>query len=230
MSKREIISSLAMIGFLALTSKAALAHSDHDHSTVSYKWAMSKNLQSKVGKKLDSANPVSLIGLNPFEQKKLEHYDINVGNKFNTEVRGINFLMERTSAGMKIVDASRLSKASYMDQFPIKKAQMFSKVSMNHKSHMGHDHTYLPYEWTLFFATQDKIVRGMVQNEKNVMVGLNSFEQSLLSEYGIKPGNTFHTTIKGYKFLIEKTASAIKVIGHSDVQNVAMAPDNNENM
>ena len=70
----------------------------------------------------------------------------------------------------------------------------------------------------------------MVQNEKNVLVGLNSFEQSLLSEYGIKPGNTFHTTIEGHKFLIEKTASAIKVIGHSDVQNVAMAPDNNENM
>ena len=25
---------------------------------------------------------------------------------------------------------------------------MFSKASMGHKSHVGHDHAYLPYEWT----------------------------------------------------------------------------------
>ena len=227
---KNIFSSLAIAATMTLTSTAALAHSDHDHSTVSYKWAMSKNLEAKIDNRLDSANPTSLIGLNPFEQKKLAHYDINVGNKFNTETRGINFLMERTSAGMKIVNASRVGKVSYTDQVPIKKTNTFSKVSMNHKSHAGHDHAHLPNEWTFGMVTQNKIVRGIVQNEKNVLVGLNAFEQSLLREYDIQPGNTFQTTIAGHQFLIEKTSSGIKVVSHADAQSVAMAPHNHENI
>lgn len=230
MTTRDIIGSLAMVAVLTLSSNAAMAHSDHDHSTVPYKWAMSKDLQAKVDSRLDSTNPTSLIGLSPFEQKKLEHYDINVGNKFNTEARGINFLMKRTSAGMKIVDASRIGKVAYMGQVPIQETNMFSKVSMNHKSHPGHDHAVLPYEWTFGLATQDKIVRGMVQNEKDVLVGLNAFEQSLLREYDIRPGNTFQTTIQGHQFLIEKTSSGIKVINHVEAQNVAMSPQSNENL
>lgn len=227
---RNILSSLAIAATMTLTSTAAMAHSDHDHSTVSYKWALSKNLQAKIDNRIDSSNPTSLIGLNHFQQKKLAHYNINVGNKFNTETRGINFLIERTSAGMKIVDASRVGKASYMGQVPIKKVNMFSKVSLNYLSHTGHDHAYLPYEWTFGLATQGKIVRGMAQNENNVLVGLNSFEQSLLSEYDIRPGNTFQTTISGHQFLIEKTSSGIKVVSHVDVQSVAMAPHNHENL
>lgn len=227
---QNILSSLAIAATMTLASTAAMAHSDHDHSTVSYKWAMSKNLKAKLDNRIDSANPTSLIGLNPFEQKKLEHYDINVGNKFNTELHGINFLMERTSAGMKIVDASRAGKVSYVDQVPIKKSSIFSKASMNQKSHTGHNHAHLPYEWTFGLETQDKIVRAMVQNEKNVLVGLNSFEQSLLREYDIRPGNTFQTTISGHQFLIEKTSSGVKVVRHIDVQNVASAPHNHENM
>jgi hypothetical protein len=227
---RNILSSLAIAATMTFTSTAAMAHSEHDHSTVSYKWAMSKNLQAKIDSRLDSANPTSLIGLNPFEQKKLEHYNINVGNKFNTETRGINFLMERTSAGMKVVDASRVGKVSYTGQVPIKKTNMFSKVSMNEKSHTGHDHAHLPYEWTFGLGTQEKIVRGMVQNEENVLVGLNAFEQSLLREYGIQPGNTFQTTIAGHPFLIEKTTSGIKIVSHTDTQSVAMAPHNHENL
>jgi len=227
---RNILSSLAITATMTFTSTAAMAHSEHDHSTVSYKWAMSKNLQSKIDSRLDSANPTSLIGLNPFEQKKLEHYNINVGNKFNTETRGINFLMERTSAGLKVVDANRVGKVSYTGQIPIKKANMFSKASMNQKSHTGHDHANLPYEWTFGLGTQNKIVRGMVQNEENILVGLNAFEQSLLREYDIQPGNTFQTTIVGHQFLIEKTSSGIKVVSHTDAQSVAMAPHNHENM
>ena len=227
---RNILSSLAIAATMTLTSTTAMAHSDHDHSMVSYKWALSKNLQAKIDSRIDSANPTSLIGLNHFEQKKLAHYNINVGNKFNTETRGINFLMERTSAGMKIVDASRIGKVSYMGQVPIKKTHMFTKVSMNHQSHTGHDHAYLPYEWTFGLTTQGKIVRGMVQNDKNVLVGLNSFEQSLLRAYDIRPGNTFQTTIKGHQFLIEKTSSGIKVVRHADEQSVALAPHNHENM
>ena len=128
------------------------------------------------------------------------------------------------------MDASRAGKVAYTDQVPIKKTNMFSTASMIHKSHAGHDHANLPYEWTFSLTTQDKIVKGMVRNEKHAFVGLNAFELSLLKEYEIKTGNTFHTTIKGHQFLIEKTSAGIKVINHVDIQNVAMAPRNNENM
>ena len=229
MTTREIIWSTVMIAILTLTSKA-LAHSAHDHSTVSYKWALSKNLQSKIEKRLGSVNPTSLIGLNLSEQKQLNAYDIKVGNKFKTEMRGINFLVQRTTAGMKIVDASRIAKVAYTDQVPIKKSNMFSKASISHKSHIGHDHAHLPYEWTFSLATQEKLLEAMIRNKENVLVGLNAFQQSLLGEYDIKNGNTFQTTIQGHEFLIEKASAGIKVVNHVDLQNLAMSPHSSENM
>ena len=230
METNEILLSILMIATLIFLSSKAFAHSAHDHSTLSYKWALSKNLETKIENRLNSSNPTSLIGLSHFEQKKLNSYDIKVGNKFNTEMRGINFLVERTSSGMKIVDASQIGKVVYSDQVPIKKNNMFSKASMGHKSHFGHDHAFLPYEWTFSMNTQDKILQGMFRNEENILIGLNAFEQSILSAYEIKNGNTFQTTIKGHKFLIEKTSAGIKVINHADVQNLAMATQHTEKM
>jgi len=227
---KTILSALVIVAVMTFNCTAVLAHSAHDHSMVSYKWALSKKLKAKIENRLNSTNPTSLIGLNYFQQKKLNHYDIKVGNKFNTEMRGINFLLQRTSAGMKIVDANRIDKVSYTDQVPIKKTNIFSNASMNHKSHVGHDHTNLPYEWTFSLATQDKLVKGMIRSEKELLIGLNAFELSLLKEYDIKTGNTFQTTIKDHQFLIEKTSAGIKVVNLVDVQNIAMAHKHNENM
>jgi hypothetical protein len=229
-AKQNILKALAIAATISLSTTAATAHTNHDHSTVAYNWEMSKNLKSKLVRQINSESPSGLIGLNHFEQKKLDHYDIKVGNKFNTGMRGINILMERTSAGIKMVDANRAEKVAYRDLVPIKKINMASKVSMNHQPHIGHDHAHLPYEWTFGLETQGKIVKTMSQNEKDVYVGLNQFEQSLLKEYEIKPGNTFQTTIAGHQFLVEKTSSGIKVINHVEGQNVAMAPQNNSKM
>ena len=227
---KKTLSILAMACCLVFVSSAAMAHSAHDHSTIPYKWVLSNSLKAKIDTRLNSLNPTSVIGLNSFEQKKLAHYDIKVENKFNTEIRGINLLVKRTSAGMKIIDATRVSRVSYTDQVPIKKTNMFSKATTSHSNHAGHDHSYLPYEWTFSLATQDKIVRGITRNEKSTLIGLNAFEQSILKEYGIKSGNTFHATVKGNHFLIEKTSAGIKVINNVDVQSIAMAPQHNENM
>lgn len=229
-SAKKLLLTFVMSTAVVFISVAAMAHSTHDHSMVSYKWALSKNLKAKIDSRLNSTNPTSLIGLNYFEQKKLNHYDIKVGNKFNTEMHGISFLIQRTSAGMQIVNASKIRKVAYTDQVPIKKTNMFSKASMSHKSHVGHDHANLPYEWTFSLVTQDKILKGIIRNEENVLVGLNAFELSLLKEYDIKTGNTFQTMIKGHKFLIEKTSAGIKVINNIDLQNVAMVPQYNQNM
>ena len=112
-SAKKILSTFAVATVITFTSVVAMAHSAHDHSMVSYKWALSKNLKAKIESRLNSTSPTSLIGLNFFEQKKLNHYDIKVGNKFNTEMHGISFLVQRTSAGMKIVNASRIGKVAY---------------------------------------------------------------------------------------------------------------------
>lgn len=229
-TKKSILNALAIAATITLTSTAALAHSDHDHSTVSYKWKLSNNMTTKMERTLVYSNPSSLIGLTHFEQKKLDHYDINLGNKFNTEVRGINFLMERTSAGMKIVDANPASNVAYTGQVPIKMTNRVSNASMNHKSHVGHDHGQLPFEWIFNVKTQGKIAQAMAQNKEDIYVGLTQFEQSLLREYDIKPGNTFETIIAGHKFLVEKATSGVKVINHVDPQGVAMAPHNDMNM
>ena len=228
--KQSILNAIAIAATITLTSSTALAHSDHDHSTVSYKWKLSTNMTNKMERTLVSSNPTSLIGLNHFEQKKLDHYDIDVGNMFNTEVRGVNFLMERTSAGMKIVDANRASNVAYTDQVPIKESNRVSNASMSHKSHVGHDHTNLPYEWTFNVKTQEKIAQAMSESKKDIYVGLNQFEQSLLKEYDIKPGSTFQTTIAGHTFLVEKATSGVRVINHADIQGIAMTTHKDMNM
>ena len=77
---------------------------------------------------------------------------------------------------------------------------------------------------------RDKIVSGMIRNQESAFIGLNAFEQSVLKEYGIKSGNTFHATFQGNEFLIEKTSAGIKVISHAELQNVAIAPHKHENL
>lgn len=226
--RHNILTPLVIAAAINFSSTAAMAHSDHDHSTVSYKWALSENLQAKIERKLESANPQALIGLNAFEQKKLEKYAIKNGNKFNTKLRGMNLLIEKTSGGLKVVNSSLVGNIFYKDTVPIKSIRSFSRAAMN--SHAGHDHANLPYEWTFGIKTQDKIVRAMMKNEKNVLVGLNAFEHSLMEEYGIKSGNTLQTAISGHKFMIEKTSSGIKVIRNSEFENMAMLPQGKGNM
>jgi hypothetical protein len=66
----------------------------------------------------------------------------------------------------------------------------------------------------------------MDRDDKNLLIGLNAFEQSILKEYDIKSGNTLHATIKGHQFMIEKASSGIKVISHTELQDLAMVNDN----
>jgi hypothetical protein len=65
--KQNIFSSLAIAATMTFASTVAMAHSAHDHSTVSYKWALSKSLKSKINNRLNSSNPTSMIGLSHLE-------------------------------------------------------------------------------------------------------------------------------------------------------------------
>jgi len=48
---------------------------------------------------------VVYVGLSHFEQALLNNYDIKVGNKFHTMVKGQVLMAERTSGGMKVIGA-----------------------------------------------------------------------------------------------------------------------------
>ena len=52
----------------------------------------------------------------------------------------------------------------------------------------------------------------------------------MLNKYDIKYGNTFNTTVKDHQLMVEKVSSGIKIINHKQLDNVAMAPYENENL
>jgi len=222
-AKQTILKTLAIASMTLITASASFAHSDHDHSTVPFKWQFSEKLNSKVEKNLNSTKPSGVVGLNPFEQKKFNHYGIKVGNKFSSRIRNIDVIFERTSAGIKIVNASVFDTTSNANIVPIKKVSKISKVTMQKPFHIGHDHMRLPVEWSFGDTTNSKIAKHMFEGKGKLSVGLTRLEQSLLAEYGIKTGNKFQLSISGHRFLVEKTSGGLIVLNHVEDGNIAKA-------
>jgi len=224
-AKRIVLNTLAITAMTIFTSGTALAHSDHDHSKVPFNWELSKKLNAKVERNLNADRPSGAIGLNLFEQKKFEHYGIKVGNKFNTAVRNVEVTFERTSAGLKITDASIIKFSSAEDIVPIRNISSVSKVSTQELSHAGHQHSRLPVEWKFGNSTNEKIVRHMYEGKGNLLVGLTHLEQKLLKAYEIKVGNLFHLSISGHSFLVKRTSSGLNIINHVENAELAKAND-----
>ena len=128
-AKQIVLKTLAVTVMIIFTASAALAHSNHDHSTVPFKWEFSKKLIAKIEKDLSSSKPSGMIGLNPFEQKKFKYYGIHVGNKFNSNIRDVEVTFERTSTGLKMVDASKVKLSTKNETLPIRNVSLVSKVS-----------------------------------------------------------------------------------------------------
>jgi hypothetical protein len=221
--KQSILKSLAIASMTLITTTTAFAHSDHDHSKVPFNWQFTQKLYSKVERSLTSAKPSGVIGLNPVEQKNFNHYGIKVGNKFSSIVRNVDVTFERTSAGIKIVDASVFGTPSNENILPLRKVSKVSKVSLRKPFHIGHDHKRLPVEWSFGDSTNAKIVKHMFDRKGRLSVGLTSLEKNLLTEYGIKPGNKFQLSISGHSFLAEKTSSGIIILNHVEKANLAKA-------
>ena len=79
-------------------------HAGHEHSLKPYEWSFGDVTQNKLAKRLGQEDVV-FVGLNHFEQTLLNNYDIKVGNKFHTMVKGQVLMAERTSGGMKVMGA-----------------------------------------------------------------------------------------------------------------------------
>ena len=219
--KTAALKALTLVSMTLIIATTAFAHSNHDHSTVPFKWQFSEKMYSKVERDLTSAKPNGVIGLNAFEQKEFNYYGIKVGNKFHSIIRNVNVTFERTSSGLKIVDASVFNKSMNDPVLPLKKVSKVAKVSVSNFSHAGHDHKRLGVVWNFGESTNSKIVKHMFQEEGKFSIGLSKLEQGLLTEYGIKPGNKFQLSISGHSFLVERTSGGIIILNHVENESVA---------
>ena len=222
-AKRSILKTLAVASITFFTATTSFAHSTHDHSTVPFKWQFSKKLYSKVERNLNGTKPTGVIGLNPFEQKKFNHYGIKVGNKFSGIVRNIDVIFERTSAGIKVVGASIHDTSSNNKFLPLAKDSNVSKISMKKTSHAGHAHKRIHVKWSFGDSTNSKIVKHLYKNNEKLSIGLTHLEQNLLSEYGIECGNKFELSISGNSFLVEKTSGGLNILNHIENMNLVKA-------
>lgn len=221
-ANKSLLITLALASMTLMISGAAFAHSNHGHSTVPFKWKFSKKLQAKIERNLNSSQPTGAIGLNPLEQKNFNHYGIKVGNKFSSIVRNVDVTFERTSAGLRVTDASVFYTAMKNDVLPFKEISKVSNISLHKYFHPGHDKR-LSVEWVFGKTTNAKIAKKMFSGKSNPSVGLNRLEQNLLNEYGIKPGSKFELSISGRKFLVKRTSSGLIILKHIESANIANA-------
>jgi hypothetical protein len=122
-TKQNILKTSAIV-LTFITSGTVFANSNNYKSIFPTKSQFSKNLHSKFEKNLSSKIPREILGLNTFEQKKINHYGIEVGNNFTSIVQNIDVIFEKTSADLKIRverTSGRLILLKYMDQENLEK-------------------------------------------------------------------------------------------------------------
>ena len=220
-AKQTIFKTLAFASLTLFASGTVFAQPNDDRSTVPFKWQFLETLYSKIERNLNTNKPTGgVIGLNPFDQKKFNHYGIKVENKFSSIVRNIDVTFERTSAGLKVTDASVFNTTMTGEILPIKK---ISKFSMQKYFHPEHNHDRMQVEWIFGDTTNAKIVKHMFEGKESLSVGLTNLDQSLLNEYGIKPGNKFQLSISSHNFLVERTSGGLIILNHIEKDNLAKA-------
>ena len=217
------IKTLTIAALVIFFSGNAYGHSDHDHTTLPYKWEFSKKLNAKIERNLNSNNPNGVIGLSPFEQKNFSYYGIQVGNKFESIIKNIEVTFERTSGGLKITNTSLGGFASNKEVIPMRKLTSTSRVKLSFPRHAMHEHKRMPVEWVFANNTNSKIVKHMFLGKGNLPIGLTKLEKRVLNEYGIKVGNQFNLFISGHRFLVQRTSMGLKIINHLNGKNFVQA-------
>jgi len=89
---------------ISLISTHSMNHAGHEHAVKPYEWSFGDTTQDRLAKRLGQEDVV-YVGLTHFEQNLLNNYDIKVGNKFHTVVKGQVLTAERTSAAMRVMGA-----------------------------------------------------------------------------------------------------------------------------
>jgi hypothetical protein len=126
--KQTLFKILAIASLTFITSSTVFANSNNDQSIFPLKWRFSQNLHSKIERNLSYTNPLGIVDLNSLEQKKFNHYGIEVEKKFSSIVQNIDVIFEKTSAGLNITVKKTfggLILLKYMDQ------ENFDKANLN---------------------------------------------------------------------------------------------------
>jgi hypothetical protein len=127
MITKQIIFKTLVIALTFIASGTVFANSNNDKSIFPTKSEFSKNLNSKIDRKLNSTNSREIFGLNNLEQKKINDYGIEIGNNFSSIVENIDIIFEKTSADLKITVEKTyggLISLKYMDQENLKKENL----------------------------------------------------------------------------------------------------------
>ena len=221
--KISILKTLALASISLITATTGFAHSIKDNSTVPCQWKCSEKLYSKVERNLNPKKNTRVIGLNPFEQQKGNNYGAKVVNNFSSIVRNIDVIFGKTSAGIKVVDASIFNTAANDNFVPLIKDSNVSKISIKKTFHVDHGHKRIHVKWSFGDTTNSKIVKHLFKSKEKLSVGLTQLEQNLLTEYGIQCGNKFELSISGNRFLVEKTSEGLIILNHIENIDVVKA-------
>ena len=217
-AKISILKTLAVASISLITATTGFAHSIKDNSTVPCQWKFSEKLYSNVERNLNPTKTTRVIGLNPFEQKKVNHYGAKVVNNFSSIVRNIDIIFGKTSAGIKVVDAAIFNTAANDNFVPLVKDLNVSKISMKKTFRVEDGHKRLHVKWSFGDTKKSKIVKHLFKNKEKLSIGLNQLEQNLLTAYGIQCGNKFELSISGNRFLVEKTSEGLIILNH--IENI----------
>ena len=93
---------------ISKVSLIKLDHSGHDHRVREIDWTFGMKTNDKIVKRAFSSEGGFLVGLNTFEQKLLDEYEINIGNRFYISISGHKLEATRTTAALKI-DSVRIN-------------------------------------------------------------------------------------------------------------------------
>ena len=221
MKTTKIIQILtATTASLFLFANVAAAHSEHDHSEIPLQWKFSQKVEDKIQARGTLQGNGYYVGLSSHDQNTMKHYGIRTGNIFTAQVDGVQAYVKRTSTGIQIVDSGVMDIVQ-KEQLPLRPLNWATPISTGSANHYGHDHSMKPFEWSFGESTQDRIASRLNSNEM-VFVGLTSFEQNLLTDYGIRVGNQFHTVVNGQTTMAERTSGGLKVMGLSNSEVAQM--------
>ncbi|QPJ61582.1 MAG: hypothetical protein G3M70_06655 [Candidatus Nitronauta litoralis] len=219
MKNQTITSALSALALATLFSTGtALAHSQHDHSSLPIGWTFDSKVMSKIEKNMNMGQ--TKIGMNSLEQKMLAGYGIGVGNSFNTRIGNQTIKVTRTNSGIRLGNPVKQYADGTQENLPLHRNAQMVRSSFT-ENHPGHDHQHLALSWVFNPAIEGKIHDNRVLNGSSGAIGLSTKEQKTLDRYGIKVGNSFNANVDGMTYTVKRTSMGLSLLKYVEGRTVA---------
>ncbi|NIQ02503.1 MAG: hypothetical protein GWM98_20775, partial [Nitrospinaceae bacterium] len=135
-----IFASMISATLMVSISNTALAHSEHDRTPLPLSWTFNDSVREKISRAMKDEAHMGLVGLSHHEQTVLERYGIRVDQSFYTPVNGGQALVQRTQAGLKILESTTPVSSEFRWQAPVIKKSRVVQSSTPAMNHPGHHH------------------------------------------------------------------------------------------